>query len=70
MQNPDYRTYVGRLKVNAAKETELVARAIAIALLGDDADWRQHLTLAVRFQDALATVRKDETLLDLHRSGR
>jgi hypothetical protein len=52
----------------AAKETECVARALAIAFHGDDVEWVGFLSKAVAFQEALKKARYNESLLDLHRS--
>lgn len=38
-----------------AFDDETVARAVSIALIGDDVDWKQHVTTARRFMDAMAT---------------
>jgi hypothetical protein len=36
---------------------EAVAKALSVALIGDDKDWRQHLTNAARFIEEMAKTR-------------
>lgn len=37
----------------AQSEQEKVARALSVALIGDELDWRQHLTHAMKFMEAM-----------------
>lgn len=53
MEHDDWSAIVAQTEHSHYNNIEVVARALSVALIGDDVDWKQHLTNARRFIDEI-----------------
>ncbi len=53
MEHEDWGPVIARIEQDHYANQEAVAKAFSVALIGDDKDWRQHMTNARRFIEAM-----------------